>query len=108
MSWQPLLQHEVAASGCVATARKLGISHTSVSLLLAGKYPGNTTRMARRISTVLAPDRAVACPFTGEEITILECAKISALVPTSSPVALRHWKMCRTCAHNPHKKEQQQ
>lgn len=106
MSWQALLRQEVAASSCAAAARKFGVSRTSVSLLLAGKYPGDVRRMARRISTLLAPEREVECPYTGGKITITECAGTSARIPTSGPAALRHWKACRDCARNPHTKEQ--
>lgn len=106
MNWHTLLQQEVTASGCAAVARKLGVSRTSVSLLVAGKYRGSTTRMARRVSAVLAPERMVACPHTGGELTITECAGISVRMPTSGPAALRHWKACRDCAHNPQTQEQ--
>lgn len=108
MNWQTLLQREVSATSCAEAARKLGISRTSVSLLVAGKYPGDTRRMARRVNTLLAPERTHTCPHTGEEITITACAKTSAHMPTSGPAALRRWKACRDCARNPHVNKEHQ
>ena len=102
-----ILQAAVDETGNKAeVARRLGVSRTSVSLLLSGKYPGDTANMYRRINTLLAPERTCPCPYIGGEIKVTECAKISASMPTSSPAALRHWKACRDCAQNPHKKEQ--
>lgn len=106
LTWNALLWQEVKATSRAEAARKLGISRTSVSLLLANKYPGGTANMARRINTILAPAMKHVCPHTGEEITIMDCAKNSARMPTSGPAALRLWKVCKACAHNPHKENE--
>ena len=107
MNWLELLQQAVAATSRAEAARALSISRSSVSLLLSGKYPGKTASMARRVNTVFAPLRTQVCPHTGETLTIMDCAKICAHMPTSSPAALRHWKACKACAYNPNMKEQQ-
>ena len=46
--WLSLLRARVAEIGVSATARELGVSHGSVSTLIAEKYPGNTWTNAAR------------------------------------------------------------
>lgn len=106
MSWQKLLWQAVNETNRATVARKLGVSRTSVSLLLANRYPGDTRHMARRINTILAQEPTHTCQLTGRKVTITGCAKKSARVPTSSPAAVRNWKVCKDCPHNPHQKEQ--
>ncbi|PKN07514.1 MAG: LacI family transcriptional regulator [Deltaproteobacteria bacterium HGW-Deltaproteobacteria-8] len=87
--WQALLRQAVDASSRAAVGRELGISRTSVSLLLVDKYPAETALMAARIIERYA---RLDCQFTGQ-------------VPSSSPLALRQWRACRACPHNPETKE---
>lgn len=55
MSWKQTLDEAVAGSSITAVAARLGVSRTSVSLLLSGKYPGGTDRMAERIMEFTGP-----------------------------------------------------
>ncbi|MGE4539239.1 MAG: LacI family transcriptional regulator [Desulfovibrio sp.] len=96
--WLALLTEEAARTSITATARRLGYSRTSISLVLAGKYPGGTDKMAAR---VLEAFRRVVCPLLDKEVTPAECAKNGGRVPTSSPAALRLWRACQTCPHRP-------
>uniref|UniRef100_B8DK77 Regulatory protein, LacI n=1 Tax=Nitratidesulfovibrio vulgaris (strain DSM 19637 / Miyazaki F) TaxID=883 RepID=B8DK77_NITV9 len=101
--WLELLRHAAADRTKAAVARELGVSRPSVSLLLAGRYPGRTDRMAQRI---LETYGRVACPFLGRELTALECARHNGPMPTSSPAALRHWRACQACPHRPQPDQQ--
>ena len=47
--WRSLLIGEAARTSIAATARRLGYSRTAVSLVLAGKYPGSTDKLAARV-----------------------------------------------------------
>jgi hypothetical protein len=96
--WLALLTQAVQDSSRSAVARELGVSRPSVSLLLAGKYPGNPNRMAARIVERFA---RVDCPHTGRGVGPDYCRRYCGPVPTSSPAALRQWRACQTCPHNP-------
>lgn len=96
--WQALLHEAVAASSITAVAAALGVSRPAVSLLVAGKYPGRTERMAARILDVYG---RITCPHLGVQVATADCRKHSGSMPTSSPAAIRHWKACQGCQHRP-------
>jgi hypothetical protein len=100
--WRTLLAEAVGKSSRAAVARELGVSRPAVSLLLAGKYPGQTDRMAARVIDCFAH---VDCPHTGKSVTPDHCRKFCGPAPTSSPAALRQWRACLTCPNNPNHKE---
>jgi hypothetical protein len=101
--WLALLRTAVAREGSVAAvARHISdaagspISRSAVSAALNGNYPGGTDRIAKRVLDTYA---RVDCPFLQRSITHGECRTYrEAPVPTSSPLAMRHWRACRTCA----------
>lgn len=101
--WLDLLRAAVEREGSkAAVARKITamtgdpIGRSAVSAALSGKYPGGTDRIARRVLDTYA---RVDCPFLHHSITHGECRALrEAPVPTSSPLAMRHWRACRTCA----------
>lgn len=98
-AWRQLLADAVAADGCAAVARRLEVSRTSISLLHAGKYPGDERYMAQRIMDYFG---RVTCPYMGREILRSQCAQTCAGdVPTCSPAALRHWRVGQTCQYKP-------
>ncbi|GAB6127331.1 LacI family transcriptional regulator [Humidesulfovibrio idahonensis] len=100
--WLTLLSEAVAESSKAAVAEELGVSRPAVSLLLLGKYPGKTDRMAARILERYA---RLDCPHTGKSVTPDHCRKFCGPVPTSSPAALRQWRACLTCPNNPNREE---
>jgi hypothetical protein len=96
--WLTLLSQAVADSSKAAVAEELGVSRPAISLLLLGKYPGKTDRMAARILDRYA---RVECPHTGKIVTPDHCRRLAGPVPTSSPAALRQWRACQACPHKP-------
>ncbi|MGA8147793.1 MAG: helix-turn-helix transcriptional regulator [Gallionellaceae bacterium] len=97
MNWFELLQNAVGSSSITAVAEKLDISRAAISLVLSGKYPAKTDRIAARVLDTYA---RLTCPHTHIEITRAECrAASTSSVPTSSPQAMRHWRACQSC-HN--------
>ena len=96
--WQALLAAEAARTSIAAVARRLGYSRTSISLVLAGKYPGGTDNVA---AAVLATFGRTTCPHLGRAVAPDECAQNGGRVPTASPAALRLWRACQTCPHRP-------
>ena len=96
--WLALLATEAARTSIAATGRRLGYSRTSISLALAGKYPGGTDKLA---ATVLAILGRRTCPHLGRDVAPAECAGNAGEMPTSSPAALRLWRACQACPHRP-------
>lgn len=97
--WFELLEKAVAETSKTAVAKRIGISRTAISLVMNGKYPADTGKIAARVLDVFA---VVGCPYLGQEITQAECAAHAGrAIPTSSPRAVRHWKACQTCQNRP-------
>lgn len=93
--WQKLLNQAVDAASITQVAARIGISRTALSLVIGGKYPAKTDRIAVRVMDVYG---RVTCPFLGTEITQAECrSHRGSAVPTSSPRAMQHWRACQTC-----------
>jgi len=92
--WMQLLGRAVAATNVADVARRLGVARSSLSLLINGKYPGGTDKMAERIMDTLAEP----CPVYGGPISAEACASRRAEpMPTSNPFALRQWRACQLC-----------
>lgn len=82
-----------------AIAAKVGVSNAAITTYVNGKYPAGVTRLEKKI--VEAYER-VDCPFLTREIATADCHRYAAAsCPTSSPLALRHWRACQSCALNP-------
>lgn len=93
VAWRSLLEQAVAATSVADVARRLGVARSSLSLLINGKYPGGTDKMARRIMATLA-----ACPVYSGTRSAATCgARRAEPVPTSNPFALRQWRECQHC-----------
>lgn len=96
--WLTILRAQAAASSRQAVADALGVSRTAISLILNGKYPGRANNMAARVLDVFS---RFLCPHSGQMVSQAECAQRAATMPTSSPGALRWWRVCQTCPHKP-------
>jgi len=93
--WLELLRKRVADSSMGKVADELDLSRTAVSLVLAGKYPAKTDRIAGRVIDTYA---RIQCPFLEREISGAECRDFHTReAPTSSPFAMRHWRACQNC-----------
>ncbi len=95
-----LLRAEVERSTITATAERLGVSRTAVSLLLAGKYTADPRQMYAHILDVLG---AVHCPHLERDITRTDCRgwHTRHSPPAQSATAMRHWRACQHCINNP-------
>lgn len=95
--WLTILAQAVKSSSRQAVADKLDVSRTAISLVLSGKYPAKTDKIAAKVLDMFA---RITCAHTGVEITHAECRALStSAVPTSSPQAMRHWRACQSCAY---------
>lgn len=95
--WLTILREEVAKTSKSEVAAKLGYNnHTTISLVLAGKYPAKTDKVAANVLDTYA---RITCTHTAVEITHAECRNTSTgSVPTSSPQAMRQWRTCQSCS----------
>ncbi len=93
--WMTLLRNAVDATSITAVSVKLDVSRTAISLVLGGKYPAKTDKIAARVLDTYARH---TCTHTGIEITHADCRQqANSEVPTSSPQAMRHWRACQGC-----------
>ncbi|VVE59858.1 regulatory protein, LacI [Pandoraea captiosa] len=98
--WLVLLRAEAGRTSIQAVATRIGYSRTGVSLVLAGKYPGKTDRIAK--AALQALEEAVDCPYLGQPLAGHECrANAMAKTPTHNPMKLSLWRACQQCIHNP-------
>lgn len=103
MTWIELLQQAVAEHkrGIAGVADQMGpgVSRTALSLVLAGKYPAKTDRIAAKVLDTYA---RIGCPHLGETITQVQCRDFSTrTAPTNSPRDMRHWRACQGCSLKP-------
>ena len=97
-AWFATLQAEVANSTRQAVADKLGYSRTTISLVMAGKYPGKTDDVAARVAERLG---GFACPYDGQTITPEQCRKSAKeAAPTHNPSKMAKWSACQNCQRN--------
>lgn len=96
--WLTILKEEVEKTSKSEVAAKLGYNnHTTISLVLSGKYPAKTDKVAANVLDTYA---RITCTYTCVEITHAECRELAnSPVPTSSPQAMRHWRACQGCIH---------
>ncbi|MCC0190466.1 hypothetical protein, partial [Pseudomonas aeruginosa] len=96
-----LLAAEVARSSQTKAGEAIGMSRSTVSTILANRYPSpSTIRVERRVLAALS---RIECPALGEAVTSVECSEyLQRPAPLNNPVAMRCWKACRACPRNPH------
>ena len=96
---QLLRQHVDKMGSIQNAAADIGISRTSASLLLSGKYTAKTDRVAADIIGALTDGRF--CPFMQTALSEKQCNNFAERPqPMSDPQALRHWYACANCEHS--------
>ena len=100
--WMPLLNQCVADSGgsYSKAGARLGISRAAASTLHRGCYPSpKPEKIGQKIIDAMS---RVECPHLGQWIAGTECRDHrEAECPTGNARAVRHWRACQGCAHNP-------
>jgi len=100
MDWLGILRtkrDELGSSELVG--KMIGYKGSSVRLVLLGKYPGKTDKIAAAVLARLA--NRIVCPHLKSDITPDECNIFSGrAMPLSDPRALRHWRACSACPAN--------
>ncbi len=94
--WIGLLRQEAKRSTIAASAGRIGYSRTTVSLVLSGKYPGDTSQVAKAVIQHL--EQAIACPYLGSEVDSNTCRTYAnGPAPTHNPMKMAHWRACQQC-----------
>ena len=92
-----LLKKAIASKGQAQTARDLGYSDAAICQVVKDNYKGDTGRILRRVAEVYGTE-TTPCPVLGD-ITLGRCAEERKKpFSSASPLRLRLWKACRTCA----------
>lgn len=77
------------------------VSRTTLSLVINGRYPAETRRLAEKVLLVL--DRH-PCPYLGAQVPIEHCIEVNrGPAPTWDPAALDQRRCCQACPHQPGK-----
>jgi hypothetical protein len=99
--WIETLEKQVQAKGLRQVAKELGISKTTVSLVVKGKYQASTKKVQNRVAAIYGNKGQVNCPFL-DIIGPDRCAdnwekarRIGGFV--SNPEKLRLYRECLKC-----------
>ena len=78
-----------------AVATLLGYSRTAISLLLAGKYAKDTSRLEAAVRGRLT---SVACPYMEAAISGADCIQNQGRTePAAGSEEYWHWRACKAC-----------
>ncbi|MCE8027514.1 hypothetical protein HOP54_02265 [Halomonas daqingensis] len=101
--WILLLAAEVEATNRKLAGARIGMSRSAVSLALANRYPSpSTAGIERRVLEALD---GIVCPAQGQTISTQQCREYRERpAPTHNPMAMRIWRTCQGCPHNPQAK----
>ncbi len=95
-----ILTRHVDIKGRRAVVLELGISSTTLSQVLAGKYGASTTAIEERIMKIYGNDGFVNCPVLGK-IRPDKCAenhkRAKTGVKPGNPLTIRLYVRCRKC-----------
>lgn len=99
--WLEILRRQAEANGRSTVARELGVSASTISLVLADKYPASTDSIEARVMAIYGRDGLILCPELGE-VTPATCVgcwerahKIG--VRCGNPATIRLHKACMKC-----------
>lgn len=99
--WIEILRREVAAKGPKRVALELGVSRSTVDLVVQGKYSASTRRIESRVERIYGKNGLIECPVKGS-LTPLECAenfrRAKAIgMRAGNPETLRLYRACAEC-----------
>lgn len=90
------LKQTVAESSITAVAKKIGVSRTAISLIVADKYGADVKKVLAKFEVAYG---GVTCPHLNADITREQCRDYATKARPSNPLGLVHWKACQNCPH---------
>jgi len=99
--WLELLRQQVERKGVRAVAKELGLSASTVSLVVTGRYPASTRKIEDAVRRAYGEGRELECPVLGR-IAVEECVRNweeaqRVGLRTNDPDKLRLFRTCRAC-----------
>ena len=102
--WMDVLRARCAQTSQARVAQEIGMSPTTVSQVLSGKYLGALDRVRARVEGALMR-RTVGCPVLGE-LPRNECLDHQGRpFAATNPQRVMLWRACRACAHREQREE---
>lgn len=97
--WLDLLRQAVARETIAGVAERVGLSRSTLSLVLAGKYPAKSlNNVEKKVRDALD---SWPCPHYGFVIRATDCRVWRERpLPQSSARDIRFWRTCQDCVHN--------
>lgn len=99
-AWIAILQRHAEMKGRSAVARELGVSPSTISLILSDKYPASTAHIEKRVVSMYGNSGKVNCPQLGE-IDPSKCAdnweRAHKIRSAGNPATIRLYIACRKC-----------
>jgi len=100
--WIEVLRREVAKKGPKQVARELGVSRSTIDLVVQGKYSAGLTKINARIEAIYGHNGQVLCPIL-EEIKPARCADLwnkakKIGMRAGNPETLKLYKTCLKCS----------
>ena len=98
--WLDLLRRAAERETIAGVAERVGLSRSTISLVLAGKYPAKSLAgVEQKVRDALD---SWLCPYYGIVIRATDCrAWRERPMPQSSARDIRFWRACQSCSHNP-------
>lgn len=100
-TWLEFFKTVVAARGPANVARELGVSPTTVSLVMSGKYGASTKKIEKKIINIYGSGGQVTCPVLGK-IDPAQCVDTWERagrigITGGNPATMRLYKTCIKC-----------
>ena len=99
--WLEILRRQADIKGRAMVARELGISASTISLVLSDKYPATTDAIEARVMAIYGHNGIVACPAMGNispDLCIDLWEKAQKIgVKCGNPATIRLYKCCLKC-----------
>lgn len=102
--WMEVLRTRCAQTSQARVAAEIGMSATTVSQVLAGKYGADLNRVRERVEGALMR-RTVECPVLGE-LPRNQCLDHQGRpFAATNPQRVMLWRACRGCPHREQREE---
>jgi hypothetical protein len=99
--WLEILRREVDSRGATQVARELGVSTTTISLVINNRYGASTDNIQKRIQLIYGAGGHINCQALGE-ITPAQCVETwerasKVGLQCGNPATMRLHLACRKC-----------